>query len=88
MVLRDPYAKYQDLSREELMALAAKYDEQAEQKKTETITMRVTPRVLREVKRAAEKNGYPKYQQWVTKVLNDAIAATFPEEYADPGDDF
>ncbi len=89
MVIKDPKNKdFTQMSREELIAIAEHYDRYAEKRKTETISMRVTPRMKREIKAAAEKNGYSKYQKWVQDVIFKAVEQTFPEQYSDSGDDF
>jgi predicted DNA binding CopG/RHH family protein len=90
MALRDPLPskKYAEMTRAELLAIAEKYDAIAEKAKTEMITMRVSPRFKRELKRAADKHGIKSYQRWAQSVLQIAIEQTFPEEYADPGDNF
>ena len=87
MVIKDPHP-LPKLTPQQIKTISEQYNEEAEQRKTEFIQIRVTPRIKAEIKRAAQAHGHTKYQQWVNTVLYQAVANTFPERYSDPGDDF
>lgn len=55
-------------------ALADQYDRRA--RKDSALNMRISSVFLDDMKAAAEKAGFDKYQQWVYSVLSDAVASS------------
>jgi predicted DNA binding CopG/RHH family protein len=60
-----------DAEYDELQAIAAHHDAKA--RKDATLNMRISSATLDRIKQAAEAQGFPKYQQWVGMVIDQAL---------------
>jgi predicted DNA binding CopG/RHH family protein len=57
----------------EVQVIAEKYDKEAPLRKDATLNMRISSQTLERVKQVAQKQGYSKYQAWVSRIIEQAL---------------